>query len=953
VLASDVTRIVAVGVSTYQEPNLTLEFGAANARALAEALVLESGCAIPPGNVTLLCDRSASRDAILQALSSAASSCSLDGTLIFYFSGHGEQSNGQFYLLPTEASSDNLADTAISSNDLNYVLTPCRARGILIILDCCKSAGFAENAQSFFTTLAGYDFRLLLSASRVGQPSFEFREAQGTLFTRAVVRVVRGDAGSIGPMAGVVYFSDLFDYVQKQVAEDLESIGNSPEMQEPVFAGTYNRDPRLFILKRLSLERLEAEAPRYSGKFVRRRIRRLATMGAGFLILFLAGYYYYLDHSLYVWHESSIVKGREGDFLSIYSGDPRFNWSWLGFPHRIFTTDIGVGALDSAVRPGVGTPLLTHWSNYIKGLLFSRLSPEWQTTVSVWNADAVNAWKYAKSIDVFDNPGSSGSGEAAVALGWISGPKDIDTLQNLASPTDADVSTLPVLRRVAALAPEQALDILECGFDKPLFKQAVMEGLAQPCSPTVASFLEREVPTPLTEGEIHNAWYGAGIRTGCGLSADILLKTLDSGRTLNSGQLDWLPLLATSPPPGFGRRLGLVLKSKIEELAHTNFPSDRYNDLVVRLWIELRTLAALWPNEVPQFATSLLTSPYVYVRYSAAYALASKSPEDVGPIALRHSADPWVLTGLVRGGWFDEAIIGRSIEAKATQNKSGLNAEAGAAATLLLRTLRLRHLVAAEGLAREMAASNVPMIKLEALRTLDSLARPAGASERIRALDGSLDPSILVRLDANDRSLLLDGTYEWWVRNDSGALSNYLKDLGDSPDEAAHVLGKVMIPPKILELLRKALRDPTTALKAATLLAMRGSANDLSKLLDSPDVNLRNQGLLYAVYNPDVEKYLAMCGSGDRLTMVCGYLRQQEAKRDELERIGNKVPKLVRGLAFSVLGGVLEFTIWAADDVPDVSPGIRLWLTDRIDELEGTTVDQLERDIYTPPPIAK
>ena len=82
-LASDVTRIVAVGVSTYQEPNLTLEFGAANARALAEALVLESGCAIPPGNVTLLCDRSASRDAILQALSSAASSCSLDGTLIF------------------------------------------------------------------------------------------------------------------------------------------------------------------------------------------------------------------------------------------------------------------------------------------------------------------------------------------------------------------------------------------------------------------------------------------------------------------------------------------------------------------------------------------------------------------------------------------------------------------------------------------------------------------------------------------------------------------------------------------------------------------------------------------------------------------------------------------------------------------------------------------------------
>ena len=185
-LGAEVTRIVAIGVSAYQEPSLTLEFGAANARALADALVLESGCAIPPSNVTLLCDRSASRETILQSLSAAASSCSPDGTLIIYFSGHGEESNAQFYLLPVDASSSNLQNTAISSNDLQVALFPCRARGILIILDCCKSAGFVENAQSFFTTLAGYDFRLLLSASRVGQPSFEFRELQGTLFTRSL-----------------------------------------------------------------------------------------------------------------------------------------------------------------------------------------------------------------------------------------------------------------------------------------------------------------------------------------------------------------------------------------------------------------------------------------------------------------------------------------------------------------------------------------------------------------------------------------------------------------------------------------------------------------------------------------------------------------------------------------------------------------------------------------------
>ena len=77
---------------------------------------------------------------------------------------------------------------------------------------------------------------------------------------------------------------------------------------------------------------------------------RLAGIGAGLLMVFLASYYYYLDHSLYVWHESSIVKGRKGDFLSIYAGDPRLNW--LGFPHRVFTTDISTGGLDSRIRPG-------------------------------------------------------------------------------------------------------------------------------------------------------------------------------------------------------------------------------------------------------------------------------------------------------------------------------------------------------------------------------------------------------------------------------------------------------------------------------------------------------------------------------------------------------------------------------------------------------------------------
>jgi hypothetical protein len=53
--------------------------------------------------------------------------------------------------------------------------------------------------------------------------------------------------------------------------------------------------------------------------------------------------------------------------------------------------------------------------------------------------------------------------------------------------------------------------------------------------------------------------------------------------------------------------------------------------------------------------------------------------------------------------------------------------------------------------------------------------------------------------------------------------------------------------------------------------------------------------------------------------------------------------------AYLVLGGLREASLAVADDVPDISPGLR-WLADRFDTLEGHTVDQEERDVDNSPP---
>ena len=47
---------------------------------------------------------------------------------------------------------------------------------------------------------------------------------------------------------GVIYFSDLFTFLQKQIAEDLETLGLPSQVQEAVFAGTYSPRDRDILL---------------------------------------------------------------------------------------------------------------------------------------------------------------------------------------------------------------------------------------------------------------------------------------------------------------------------------------------------------------------------------------------------------------------------------------------------------------------------------------------------------------------------------------------------------------------------------------------------------------------------------------------------------------------------------------------------------------------------------
>jgi caspase domain-containing protein len=80
------------------------------------------------------------------------------GVGLFYFAGHGVQSNGRNYLIPVDADIQNEADLEDVGIDLNYVLNMmdvAQSSLNIVILDACRNNPFARGFRSTQAGLAG------------------------------------------------------------------------------------------------------------------------------------------------------------------------------------------------------------------------------------------------------------------------------------------------------------------------------------------------------------------------------------------------------------------------------------------------------------------------------------------------------------------------------------------------------------------------------------------------------------------------------------------------------------------------------------------------------------------------------------------------------------------------------------------------------------------------------
>lgn len=322
---SEYTYAVIVGISDYAVPLTSLPACAPEARALADILTKSAGCAVPVENVRLIPPAEATASNILSIMSSVVDQCGTEDTLFVYFAGHGIDDASGFLL----CTGSNDSEAGISANDIEAVLTGARVRGVFFTVDCCGGAALAESVPNFFRILDNSEFRLFISASRARQSSWELSEEQKSLFTQHLLLALAGN-DEVGTN-GAIYFTDLFGYLHTAVQEAAQVHLGSSQLQEPVFAGTFGKDPLLFLHKDLTLAATRVRAQRITRSHLRQKIRATVVTIVSLIVIGIGAYWTFQENHQYL--------DLDEERVTLYHGYPGL--SGFGLPDTVWEFDFG------------------------------------------------------------------------------------------------------------------------------------------------------------------------------------------------------------------------------------------------------------------------------------------------------------------------------------------------------------------------------------------------------------------------------------------------------------------------------------------------------------------------------------------------------------------------------------------------------------------------------------
>ena len=227
-----------VGIDKYTEKSISELGGCARDAKALSSIFADS---VDELSSTLLVDESATVDKVLSEFQTIEANANYDDVAIVSFSGHGTDTH-RFVCFDT--SIYDISNSTIGMNAIANLFRNCKARVIIVLLDCCFSGGAASrvwetgvktrNSSLSLHEIAGTG-RIILTASQSDEEAIEDSVSRHGLFTSKLIEQFTSDGSEDNPLS-------LFGEIQNQVRIAAQRMGHK---QNPRFLGDVSPSFRL------------------------------------------------------------------------------------------------------------------------------------------------------------------------------------------------------------------------------------------------------------------------------------------------------------------------------------------------------------------------------------------------------------------------------------------------------------------------------------------------------------------------------------------------------------------------------------------------------------------------------------------------------------------------------------------------------------------------------------
>jgi hypothetical protein len=219
---------LVIGVGSYADAQWNVPIARRDSDLIAATLRDRNFAAYPPGQVHALRDAEASRQGVLNALTTLVERSGPDDTALVIFTGHGAMSDdGLYYLVSsdTQFTVDRRVgqQSGVSVADLKRFVVALRARHLLLVINACfagHSTGSVIPDRFSTEIVRSGEGRAIITASKPNQLSHFDTKREQSFFGQALIDGLRGVGSNAA--SGYVGLYELYQHVYHAVTRTVQ-----------------------------------------------------------------------------------------------------------------------------------------------------------------------------------------------------------------------------------------------------------------------------------------------------------------------------------------------------------------------------------------------------------------------------------------------------------------------------------------------------------------------------------------------------------------------------------------------------------------------------------------------------------------------------------------------------------------------------------------------------------